>query len=522
MSLAQLLDEADARQLPALIEAWERTDDARRWIARALRIDLALAIERPDLVLPALHRRCVRFGEDAQWFTRTAPPPHARETAALVADWIAEWSPGRTWLRAMWPPPVALDAGVIAEYRYNLRGSIAVTADQIGVVSDRECIVWERATGRMLVGATLVVDRPATTWELTKGVEGRIVLASGGHTIELPIGDEEEANRHEELSPEIALVSGLDSDGYIWWLIDLEHARLIHTGYGVPSASAGRGGKIFVAIRNVIHMFDRSGELGSWSCPNVDDLAVAPEGSLAASTGPLIRVWNPSEALAANVQRRHDPMPATTLWSPDSSQLVSAGRLFDATTGDVIAELDVADWSGAIEGGPAEDYQGFTERGFVEASHRGLRVWDARGVRVVDDRARSVWGSKGVAIDPTGRRYATATEAHLRVTTLFGGEAVFARDLELAGEWRDRHFAFTPTGVVWWELANGERWLLEPDSTTPVITTDDRPAIEIAELNTREGLLVVGDAALPLDEPVIQAPGRPWYASRATLIQLIS
>ena len=63
-----------------------------------------------------------------------------------------------------------------------------------------------------------------------------------------------------------------------------------------------------------------------------------------------------------------------------------------------------------------------------------------------------------MAIDPTGRRYAITTGQHISVTTLIGGDIVFAATLELAGERRDRRFAFTTTGALWWELVNGERW----------------------------------------------------------------
>jgi hypothetical protein len=122
--LARVLDEAGARQLPALIEDWESADDARSWIARALRIDLALAIEKPEIVMPALHRRCVRFGDDQPWFKRAKHPRHAHEAAVVVEDWIAVWSPGRQWLRSLWPPALTLDAGVVDEYRSEVRGQV--------------------------------------------------------------------------------------------------------------------------------------------------------------------------------------------------------------------------------------------------------------------------------------------------------------------------------------------------------------------------------------------------------------
>ena len=50
--LARVIDEAEAGQLPVLIDDWLMAGDARHWIARALRVDLAVLVDRPELVVP--------------------------------------------------------------------------------------------------------------------------------------------------------------------------------------------------------------------------------------------------------------------------------------------------------------------------------------------------------------------------------------------------------------------------------------------------------------------------------------
>ncbi len=41
-------------------------------------------------------------------------------------------------------------------------------------------------------------------------------------------------------------------------------------------------------------------------------------------------------------------------------------------------------------------------------------------------------------------------------------------------------------------------------------------------IDPHDGLLVIGDAAIPLDEKVIQAPNAPHYAGPSTLIHFVT
>ena len=75
--LQRLLDEAEARQLPALIAEWSERSDALSWVARALQLDLPLLIERPELVLTCLYRRCHWLGDREMFYPKRGAVPRA-------------------------------------------------------------------------------------------------------------------------------------------------------------------------------------------------------------------------------------------------------------------------------------------------------------------------------------------------------------------------------------------------------------------------------------------------------------
>ena len=131
--LERVRDEAEARQLPALIADWTGAPALRGRIARALRIDLALLEARPELALPCAYRRAPF--QDTQLLTRP-------------------------WLRALRRPT---DDGTREEYRTGADGPIAFSADAaaIGVVG---AIAWERVTGRAADPRLLVAPR-RPRWE---------------------------------------------------------------------------------------------------------------------------------------------------------------------------------------------------------------------------------------------------------------------------------------------------------------------------------------------------------------------
>ncbi|HEY6036658.1 MAG TPA: hypothetical protein VIV58_20415, partial [Kofleriaceae bacterium] len=88
--LARVIDEADAGQLPVLIDDWLTAGDARHWIARALKLDLAVLVERPELVVPCLLRRCAWIGAEYPQISRRGEPPiEAVAVRGLARSWEA-------------------------------------------------------------------------------------------------------------------------------------------------------------------------------------------------------------------------------------------------------------------------------------------------------------------------------------------------------------------------------------------------------------------------------------------------
>jgi hypothetical protein len=199
--LQRLLDEADARQLPALIAEWGERSDPLRWIAIALQLDLPLLIERPELVMPCLARRCGAF-DDEEAYANRAVPADAAEVRDLVEDWLSAWESPPTWLQAVRPPPYPLEAGIVEEYRTSVGGALRFSVDDelIGVVGTDQVVAWERATGRRVDGARLAVAEPR--WSIRAKV-----LVSREREVELRLRNDEKAESVFELDDEHAIVA---------------------------------------------------------------------------------------------------------------------------------------------------------------------------------------------------------------------------------------------------------------------------------------------------------------------------
>src|SRR5262249_18208320 len=147
--------------------------DARRWIARALRLDLPVLVERPDLAVPCVLRRCAWFGRN--------------DARSLAADIAAAY--GRPYLRSLRAPPVPLGAGVAEGYRTAAEGSLWLTADAIGVGT---AVAWERASGRR-IASTYVERAPEWKQEHRFGETGSTILVGPGGVrsqVALPEGNE--------------------------------------------------------------------------------------------------------------------------------------------------------------------------------------------------------------------------------------------------------------------------------------------------------------------------------------------
>jgi hypothetical protein len=126
--------EASARngELGDLVGAL-RSDPASRWLATALRIDLAAIVADPALALQTVWARA----------------SFAPSTRGPLAGWRAEHA-GRPWARALRPPAHPIGGPLEEEYRGDFRGAdgVAVTDGTVTVFHGGSATVIDRATGR--------------------------------------------------------------------------------------------------------------------------------------------------------------------------------------------------------------------------------------------------------------------------------------------------------------------------------------------------------------------------------------
>ena len=522
--LARLLDEAEARQLPALIADWQDADDARQWLARALRIDLPLLLERPALVLPALYRRCATFGRDDAFFRRSWHAVHSQEASEYVTRWLSERPPA-SWLRSLWPPEVPLDAGVVEEYRTGLAGELrfSESGDLVGVVGD-DSVAWERVTGRRVaVHERLVAHRAERAgWQLAKdarpGTAG--FVATNGRRVELALDNYDDPNSVDELSPEIVILRCLDSDGYSYYLVDLAQQHIVLRGRGYSGSGIARGDRGYFVARGTVHAFAGGEVIGTWSAPPASELVIAPDGMFAMRTAHVIRIWDPELAIAAAVERTLPRVTSEVTWSPDGALLATGGTLAEPT-GRIIASLPISSGEDWLEGGPPRNYQALTNAGFVEACG-SLRVWDGSGALVVQDEDRGGFMRDGVAIDPLGRCLAIYRGGRLVVSSLLTGSVLVAREVTIANKHRyEYQLGFSERGELWWEIETGERYLLDVDSRITRVIPELPGWRTEPRLDADDGLLVIDDLALPIDDAqVVRAPDGGRYAGTATLVEL--
>ena len=296
--LARVLDEAQARQLPALIADWSELR-ARRWIARALRIDLALVTAEPDLVVPCLVRRCVWPGgeDEASWYReRPAVPDDALAVRTLAAEWADEWGTGRRWLRALRPPEVAVDGGVIEEYRTSAAGELQIDRDRISVGA----VAWERATGRRLDRAP--PDSTRVAWQCASSTPGRIAIESPARRVAIEHLTDAVPRAAFGVSDRFVVVAADDVDGPLYWLVDLELARVRWEAAGPCVGAVADDHHVYIASPTMIEprWLVSGNRRGAWNAPAPGELALAGDGQLATRSGDVIRVWNIREAMRRN------------------------------------------------------------------------------------------------------------------------------------------------------------------------------------------------------------------------------
>ncbi len=197
--------------------------------SRTLQLDLPLLIERPELVLPCLYRRCKWLGDIVFYPGRGPVPVESDSVAALLDEWVDR--PMR-WLRALRPPRFPLDAGVVEEYRIALEGDIRFSGELIGVVGKDAAVGWERSTGRKID----VRDRlhaPVVTWT-HEWEQGRISLRSKDRQLDIAIDASERVFGSFDLGNDLVLVRSWfepdpydDLHAYVLYLIDVSAGRIL-------------------------------------------------------------------------------------------------------------------------------------------------------------------------------------------------------------------------------------------------------------------------------------------------------
>ncbi|MEO8705977.1 MAG: hypothetical protein ABI867_38465 [Kofleriaceae bacterium] len=521
--LLRILDEAEARQLPALAAEWILADDHRHWIARALRIDLALLVARPELVVPCLYRRCATVGWyplEAHFFTQRldlAWEPHALH--AWVTAAAEAWGAGRSWLRTLRTPAVPLDGAVIEEYRTAIRGRLWCSHDgtELGVTGETS-IAWERATGRR-VEPRPPIAAPSSDWEEARSSSwGMLVLERDGDRVMIGLPDDQIVRRVHAVSRRHVLVIGDDIDQ------DTFHA-VVDTRTGQLAWRARGSCSAVVPIDDDHALFVRDGTLArvhvasgstieSWFCPHAGETVVLADGNFAVRTGDLIRVWDHLAAKQpqAIVDTTRSFLEAAV--SPDGTRVLAGQLLCDARKGEVLARLPL-DGPGYLEGGPPQRCQRLCDGVVAEIQPWGFNVWDSEtGAQLVRDPDRSGRISDLVAFDSAGRWGALWRRGSLTVFTLRGNTTV--HDLTLA---RPDDFttqlAFSGDGEqLVWQVSDGARWVLAVTAgATPRQLADTEPdprVPEPADIPVTDGLLVLGAAAIPCDDAtaVVSRDGR--------------
>lgn len=489
--LSRVIDEAEAGQLPVLIDDWLGVGDARHWIVRALRIDLAVLVERPELVVPCLLRRCTWLGAEFPPFAqRSAPPSDAAAVRGLARSWEASWS--RPYLRSLRTPQVPLDGGVIEEYRSGAAGPLWLTSSHVGLGND---VAWDRASGRRVVIAMPVPRQP--TWKL---VRERRELVSDSHVWPLPIDPLHEPSQLFELDDELAVVTASYDEGYgedyeyFTYFVDLRSGARRSVIPFECVAAARRG--------DTIYTMDRRDLLYAWSAEGVElrrgsiagmGLVMAADGTFATRTLQVVRVFDPERVVHARVDGNYTL--GLVALSPDGTRAITGRVVCDAHSGEQLAAISFNGLGGWLEGGPPADCRALCDDVIVEIMPFGYHLWDSTtGETLVDDRDHRATIRDAVAFAPDGRTHAILSRGTLRVHDNHSLELLHEVTLATTEHAWDMKLVFSYDGsTLWWAERDGALQPLQLRRGRAALVTHGSAPIS-------NGLMSLGDLALPIDD----------------------
>ena len=487
--LSRVIDEADAGQLPILIDEWSAAGDARHWIARALRIDLPVLVERPELVVPCLLRRCEWVGaEFPPYERRSEPPAEAAAVRGLARSWDHSWP--RPFLRSLRTPQVPLDGGVVEEYRSSAPGALWLTPSHVGL---GDGVAWDRASGRKVTMA--MPPGREQEWKLDRK---RRQLESDDRIWPLPLELEHEPTRLFELDDELALVTASFDEGYgesyeyFTYVIDLRLGIKL-ASFPVDCSSAARHGDLIYATSD--------GRFFAWSLtgepPRHGDVAgdgimMCADGSFATRSGHVVRVYDPARIGLASFSDVHTR--GLVELSPDSTRALVGQVVCDAHTGEQLAELRFHGLGNWLEGGPPRDCRALCDDVVIEIMPFGYHLWDSTtGDTLVDERNHRASARDAVAFARNGRSHAVLTGTTLRVYDNHSLHVLHETELALVDAW-DRRIELSYDGSTLW-------WGSRKDALQPLQLRPGRAALaEPRAAAISDGLVTLGELALPIDD----------------------
>ena len=413
-SLGEFLDATAARLSPR--------DALEQALVRALRLDLALVVKHPEMVLASLYNR-------TRWL-ELAPTSGLAE---VLDERMARH--GRGVARSLRPPPFAWDGPLREEYREELPGGVPTFADDDSAVAVRRqgepTVGWDRRSGMRLSGAEVArrfAAREAPSWTIDQVDWGKGRLTRGSTSVAFEVVGDADVEPRMDLLAELpdgdVIVAGWqgDYDGLIARLAmpDAKVRWQSEIGGWLRSiAVSGSGLRVAASDGQSVWLVDATtGALVSRLASQSHALALNHDGTLLATLErDRVQVWDVTRLGIAT-----PPWVARTrsgwvdaAWAPDGTRLLTGEVLCDARSGAVITRLDL-DGPGYLEGGPPEHGRRLADGRFVEmAPMRGVRVWDTSDGRLIlDDSSRRLGNLDEVTISPDGQTY-----CHWR--TRFGG-----------------------------------------------------------------------------------------------------
>ena len=487
--LARVIDEADAGQLPVLIDEWITTGDARHWIARALRIDLAVLVVRPELVVPCLLRRTAWLGAEYPPFTRRSePPPDAAAVRGLARSWEASWR--QPYLRSLRTPRLPLDSGVIEEYRSAAAGPLWLTATHVGLGDD---VAWDRASGRRAAMAMPVAREKH--WRLVRELRQ---LASAERTWPLPIEPGHDPSQLFELGDDLAIVTASYDEGYgesyewFTYLIDLRRGTRVASFPAGCAAAALHGDMIYTTDAGILYTWSVSGHPPRHGDVVGAGLAMAADGTFATRTEQVVRVYDPDRVGLASLDDRYTR--GLVALSPDGTRAITGQVLCDANTGEQLAEVRFNGIGNWLEGGPPRNCRALCDDVVVEILPFGYHLWDSTtGDTLVDDRDHRAMFRDAVAFAPNGRSHAIVNSGTLRVHDNHSLRVLHEEAIAIANAW-DVRLAFSHDGsTLWVEERDAEPYPIQLGPGRAALPPPRAAAIV-------DGLVTLGELALPIDD----------------------